>query len=143
MTEKSRKLLWVEDDHDTIASVVFPLKKKGWQIAACVDYSSAKSLVDSNEEFDFFLIDLILPFSSSEFENESLTDNKIVHLGIDLIEHIRATRGEDAPIGVFSVVYDPVVDKRLNGLRVATRFAKGTASNAEICSTIERSVQQN
>jgi len=144
--ERTFKLLWVEDDYITISGVMLPLRKKGWEVTACADFLSARKRIESKERFDFFLIDLILPFTV-EGDDDNVGGDRDGHrhesyLGASLIKLIRAKYGDAKPIGVFSVVFDPAIEQQLRQFNVAVRFTKGTASNAEICSTIEGSSKQ-
>ena len=142
-TTRPRTLLWVEDECQTLNALIFPLHKKGWTIVTCMDLVTAQQRIASEQPYDFYLIDLILPYDCNA-PTECIADlgREGKYRGIALIEDVRRAHGPRVPIGVFSVVYDPIIDERLTRLNVGMRFAKGTASNADLCGTILRYVSE-
>lgn len=140
------KIFWAEDNYSEIDAVVVPLVQAGWEVVPCVDYETAIEIIQNGERFDFYLVDLILPLRldenghSDRFEDSSLRHEP--HLGISLIRNIRDRFGDAATIGVFSVVFDPIVDRQLRDLNIDLSFQKGNASNRELCKLIVDTVSK-
>jgi|LakMenEpi03Aug12_release.lakeMendotaPanAssembly.Ray.scaffolds.fasta_scaffold129395_5 CheY-like chemotaxis protein len=133
------KMLWVEDDFDTLKAAVLPLEKKGWSISYAASYQDALKLLEQN--YDVFLVDLIIPQIGSNVEVDDDQSNDTRYLGLKLIEKIRKCFGTNFPVIAFSVVHDPSVNKALDELGVNFRFTKGTnVSNKELCQAIESTI---
>lgn len=133
------KMLWVEDDYDTLQATVLPLQKKGWEISHATSFEDALLLL--KQPYDVFLIDLIIPPIGHDVEIDHEISHSPRYLGLKLIEEIRNQLGMRVPIIAFSVVHDPNVNKALDDLSVNYRFTKGTnVSNKEICAAIETAI---
>ena len=136
---KTRKLLWVEDDYKSLDALLLPVEKQGVKVVGCSSYSEAIDIVE-RESFDFFLIDLILPFRPLDSENHEPHDHSPEndlpwYWGLALIRLLKAKYAV-APVIVFSVVFDSNLKLQLRELGVITNFVKGTQSNAELCEKI-------
>jgi CheY-like chemotaxis protein len=124
------RILWVEDDYDTIDAFALPANAAGMVITPARSLAAAKQLLGKTPcEFDLLLIDLILPFAEAEDEASGSAEDALY--GLDLISWVRAQGNVAAPIIVFSVVYDPIVASELDALGVLEncRLHKGSQSN--------------
>lgn len=136
---KTWKMLWVEDDHESLDALLLPIEKHGVKVIRCSSYSEAVAFVES-ETFDCFLIDLIIPFRPFDSDNHVPHDQEPEnHLpwywGLAFIRLLRS-KFSSVPVLVFSVVYDPMLDAQLREMGVVATFVKGTQSNAELCEKI-------
>lgn len=104
------KMLWVEDDYSVLRAAVVPLRKKGWHIEACTNYLDAVNVLAAREDFDCFLIDLILPQIGCDVIEDRESKDDPRYLGLNLIGIIREKFGLEKPIIAFSVVHDPTVE---------------------------------
>ncbi len=127
---KSKRILWVEDDYTTIAAIMLPLEKNGIQVIKVATYLEAKELVEKDRSFNLFLIDLILPYGDGKQGDDTL-------YGVELIRYIRNSLHLTTPIIVFSVVYDNAVTLELQTLGVEEKLQKGTFSNQDMRDRVE------
>jgi PAS domain S-box-containing protein len=57
----SERVLVIEDDDDVRQVVVEQLASLGFQVAGAPDGASALTLIDKNDDFDLFVLDIVLP----------------------------------------------------------------------------------
>lgn len=104
---KQLKILWVEDDANTLMGLVRPLLKDGHEIVIATDGKEALELI-KKDNYDLLLFDLIIP---TGIKND-LGNNHFV--GVSLLNNILKDMGINTPTIVLSVVHDPDIYKELN-----------------------------
>lgn len=135
------KILWVEDNYAEINFKVTPLVQSGWKVVPCTNARDAENLIQGEDRFDCYMIDLKLPVIGPDIVEDRVSDDDERYVGIGLIRLIRRHIGDNAPIIVYSVVHDPDADRTLDELKVTARFAKGpNTTNKEVCDAVKRAV---
>jgi len=82
--EKPRKILFIEDDEQTIKTVKFILESENYEVSVAKDGEAAVRMLDNSA--DLILLDLVLPQKS----------------GFDILKVIRQEKGLKIPVIILS-----------------------------------------
>jgi len=108
MTDKKKRVLWVEDDAIILWDLITPLIRMGWEIDSALDFESAINKIRGGAPYDLIILDIIIP-SGSMFYSSITEISKIdnTQFGVKFLEFLKDK--EKIPVVVFSVVTDPVI----------------------------------
>jgi len=133
--KKSKKILWIEDDHYHLRGLTRPLTKDGYEIIAAKSYNQAVIELDKHkEDLCLILLDLIIPRSltdatepkesEGEFHNKIEKPIDLVENGMGLLNYIKQELKLTIPVIVLSIVRNDDIIKRLenNGVKRIAKF---------------------
>ena len=148
---KTFKLLWVEDDHNDLDPILFPLKHAGVLVEPCSSLEGALERISHGiEQYNAILIDLILPKTDDEHDTRTWQErtpyqniNFNAHLlGVELIRFIRQAVSKTIPIVVLSVVNDPEISKVLGEFSVKDFLYKSpNVTNKAVCKALMEAME--
>lgn len=107
------KIVWIEDDADTISPVVRPLKDASHEIEVIRTVREALEKVELIRGCDLILLDIIMPIGTGPAGAEERWG------GLTLLRQLREEHHIDKPVVVFSVVSNEHVLEQLRDLGVA------------------------
>ena len=113
---QKQTILVVDDDIEIISPVFRPLEEEGYEITAATNVSQAMDILQSDQQIDLVVIDLILPQ-----KDEKVGESQ--YLGLEVIRAARQLRG-DVPVICLSVVGSEKVGDRLQELGVTEHLIK-------------------
>jgi CheY-like chemotaxis protein len=128
----SKRILWIEDDYFAIGGLMRPLKKAGYEIDAATSAEEAyRKILDSPVSYDLIVVDLILPASDKESNDQDAQLPLVVHswkdekyYGIGLIRWLIEVEKIECPVLMLSVVRDPIKAYGLEHLGIAGYLSK-------------------
>jgi CheY-like chemotaxis protein len=121
-----RCVLWVEDDHYAIKSLVRPLEKIGFTFDVATSAAEAYDKAKDWQKYDMFVIDLILPETEYDDELPPVVSSWLreKYLGIGLAKWLCMDLKVTRPVVLLSVVRDPIGRFGLEKLGLAAVIAK-------------------
>lgn len=110
----NKKILWVEDDHYAIKGLLRPLELAGFHIDVASSAVEGYRLAQKWQEYDLFVVDLILPLSDDDEEviPQVRSWDHEEFLGIGLTKWLKDDLKVDRPVLIMSVVGD--ISARIN-----------------------------
>lgn len=113
----SKKIIWVEDDYDTIEPVIFPLRKAGYQITNIPNIKEAIEKIEELRNADLILLDLFFPSGKDR-------TNVGAYPGLTLLQKIRYEHKITTPVVVFTVSVNETVMSNFRDLGVSDIVTK-------------------
>lgn len=111
---RSKTIVWIEDDTDIIYPVVRPLERAGYLFIRLRTASEALELeaVEQIRNADLILLDMLLPAGKTE---------PVVgeYSGKDILYQLRKVHGVTTPVVIFTVVINTTLLHQLEELNVA------------------------
>ena len=113
-----KRILWIEDDANTLMGLVRPLKKDGHEIVVATDEAKALKKIENNS-FDLILFDIIIPTGVRG------TSGNVPSVGMRLLEELLENRKIPTPIIVLSVVRNQNMINEMYKMGVKKVLPKG------------------
>lgn len=113
-----RQVVWLDDDYDTIGSLVKLLQRDGHRVLRLRTVSEALDHVNDILDCDLLILDVLLPPGQAAMANEDH------YRGRTLLRTLREEWGFDRPVIVCSIVAKTELDAELEALGVASILRK-------------------
>jgi CheY-like chemotaxis protein len=107
------QIVWIEDDHERIGSLVKLLQRDGHTIVPFSSWQETSEQIKALSKCDAVILDIILP-----------NGRKDPYFGVSVLERLRKEYAYEKPIIVCSRVKNPVVLSTLNELGVTAILRK-------------------
>jgi len=107
------KILWIEDDYYHVRGLFRPLEKEGFTIVNASSANDAYNKIQTWEEYDVVVVDIILPLRDQRVNNilpEVENWKQEEYAGIGLLKYIYRELHIKIPVIVLSVVADELTD---------------------------------
>jgi len=140
---KTLQILWIEDQHNLLKQIVYPLQKDKHIIIFVRTFFEAKQEIEKQmndgKTFDCIILDLIIPTGD---KNENTKPSPLI--GLELLEDIiNKYNFHSKKILVFTVVRDSNLNKRVRKFDVYDIVHKGRYLPSELKKTVYEMVGLN
>ena len=133
----NKKILWIDDDYDTIQSMFYYIKKAGFKIDFAISAHEGYSKLLNWQQYDLIVVDLILPISNQQDSIPMVvqswkTNGENGHVGINLIKWMVNEKEIKCPIVILSIVPDPISIYGIKALNLAGQIQKESLSPLDL-----------
>ncbi|MBI5952237.1 MAG: hypothetical protein HY865_11315 [Chloroflexi bacterium] len=125
----NKRILWIDDDFETIQGLFFYVKKEGFLIDSAISAHEGYNRALNWQKYDLIVVDLILPISN---QSDSIplivrnwkSDNENGDVGINLIKWMISEQKVGCPVAILSIVPDPILTYNITHLNIAGQLQK-------------------